>query len=62
MKRFLLFTFDEYYPSGGWADFVDSFETIEEARTRATTRQRDEYQIVDGAHGTVIESSPGSTV
>lgn len=29
MKRFLLFAFDTYYPSGGWSDFVGAFDTIE---------------------------------
>jgi hypothetical protein len=35
MKRFLLFRGEQYYPRGGWHDFVDSFNTLEEAR-RAT--------------------------
>ena len=30
-NRYLLFSSDLYYPSGGWADFITSFETIEEA-------------------------------
>ena len=31
MKRYLMFGSDEcYYASGGWNDFVDSFDTIEE--------------------------------
>lgn len=31
MKRFALFAGDHYYPDGGWLDFVDSFDTAEEA-------------------------------
>ena len=31
LKRYLLFAGDYYYPSGGMNDFVDSFDSIEEA-------------------------------
>lgn len=30
MKQFLFFAGDHYYPSGGWDDFRDSFDTVEE--------------------------------
>ena len=30
IKRFLVFTYDEYYPTGGWNDFRGSFETEQE--------------------------------
>jgi len=30
-KRFLLFAGQNYYPDGGWHDFVKSFDTYEEA-------------------------------
>lgn len=29
-KRYLLFTYDTYYPSGGWSDFDGSFDSIDE--------------------------------
>lgn len=32
MKRFLLFSFPEYYPCGGMGDVKHQFDTIEEAR------------------------------
>ena len=32
MKRYLLFMGMHYYPCGGWEDFKDSFDTIEEAQ------------------------------
>jgi hypothetical protein len=32
MKRYLVFAGDDYYPCGGWDDFVGSWETIEEVR------------------------------
>lgn len=31
MKRYLCFAGEDYYPSGGWDDYVDSFDTLEEA-------------------------------
>lgn len=32
MKRFLVFTYEDYYPSGGWSDFEAAFDTIEEVK------------------------------
>ncbi len=32
MKRFLLFSGPQYYPGGGWDDFIDSFDSLEEAQ------------------------------
>jgi hypothetical protein len=31
MKRYLVFSGQTYYPSGGWEDFIGSFDTPEEA-------------------------------
>jgi hypothetical protein len=31
-KRFLVFTYDHYYPGGGMNDFRGSFDTLEEAK------------------------------
>lgn len=31
MKRYLLFTGYDYYPDGGWSDFKESFDSLEEA-------------------------------
>lgn len=32
MKRFWLFSGDYYYPQGGMRDFIESFDTKEEAK------------------------------
>ena len=32
VKRFVLFTYDAYYPGGGWNDKVGDFASVEEAR------------------------------
>jgi len=31
MKKYLLFTFKDYYPCGGFEDYIDSFNSIEDA-------------------------------
>lgn len=31
MKRYLLFTFGNYYPNGGFEDYICSFNSIQEA-------------------------------
>ncbi len=32
MKRFAAFSFGQYYPDGGWNDFVGTYDTLEEAQ------------------------------
>lgn len=40
---------DQYYPDWAWDDFVDDFETIQDAKLAAIERKDryDWYQIVD---------------
>jgi hypothetical protein len=45
MKRYALFTYDTYYPSGGWGDFYDSYDTIEEAV--ANFQRIDHNELID---------------
>ena len=49
MKRYLLFAGDDYYPAGGWGDFVDSFSERVEALERAAQEMKgkDWFHIVD---------------
>lgn len=49
MKRYLVFAFDDPYPSGGWSDFEGAFTTIEQAREAANNLSPpyDCVQIVD---------------
>lgn len=32
MKRYLVFAFDNYYPSGGWSDMRGAFDDLQDAR------------------------------
>lgn len=58
MKRFLVFAYDRYYPSGGWNDFKDSFDTYEEAEAYATSLK--DNKVFDFSH--VVDTVIGDTV
>lgn len=50
MKQYLLFVGETYYPAGGWDDFIDSFDSIEDARKDPRLAERSKHgwhQIVD---------------
>ena len=59
MKQFLLFAGDHFYPSGGWGDFKNSFDTVEEAQEGAADElagNSDWWQIVDITTGKVVKN------
>lgn len=49
MKCFLLFSYDDYYPGGGWSDLDSMHDTLEGAKAAAESRKfhADNYEIVD---------------
>lgn len=50
MKKFLAFSQDHYYASGGWKDFVGDFDTPEEAVSAASLcskRTHGHWHVVD---------------
>lgn len=59
MKRFLVFTFPVYEAEGGWNDFCDSFESLEDAREYVKSLgylEHDGYaHIVDSLNGKIVE-------
>lgn len=54
MKRYWLFTFPTFYPSGGMDDFVNSYDTAEEAIQAAKRSTRPNRQVVDSHSGQVL--------
>ena len=51
---YLLFAGDQYYPAGGWNDFIDEFPTEAEALARAANTECNWWHIV---HDGVIVNS-----
>jgi hypothetical protein len=49
MKRFLLFQYDYFHPSGGMGDYAGQFDTLEEAKA-ACNMGRDSWDILDIVH------------
>lgn len=56
VKRFIVFAHDQYYPSGGWADSRDSFDTLEEALDYILKIDKDfDYtEVIDTQTGEVV--------
>lgn len=50
-KRYLLFGYVDYYPSGGLNDLIASYDTIEEAVKVAKEEQQEYYEIYDRIAG-----------
>lgn len=61
MKRFLMFATSQYYPMGGWSDFVSEHDTLDEATAagRAATLS-DYWHVVDMGKMRIVEH--GDTV
>lgn len=50
MKRFLLFSGDNYYPKGGWGDFKGSFDSLWDALMHPRDGV-DWWHVIDGKTG-----------
>jgi hypothetical protein len=46
-KPFLVFAGNTYYPSGGWSDLRDSFETLDDAKDFLIKTHFDWSHIID---------------
>jgi hypothetical protein len=59
MNPFMVFAYDQYYPSGGTSDFIGSFATVAEAKEHMATAERryDQVEIVtyDGEKFQLVE-------
>ena len=54
MKRYMLFAYAGYYPSGGWNDFRGSFDSVDEALVALKSLDREEYSRAEFWH--IIDS------
>ncbi len=45
MKKYMLFTYDRFYPGGGMNDFKGLFKTIREAKEAGIKSMADYYQV-----------------
>jgi hypothetical protein len=62
MKRFAAFEFETYYPGGGFNDFLDTFDTVEEATAAVDAKHKaaDAFSprghIVDLTTGKIVKT------
>lgn len=54
-KRFLLFAGENYYPCGGWADFISAFPCMEEAVSAA-------HKLIDCNWWHIVDLEEGAVV
>jgi hypothetical protein len=61
MKRYWLFSWDTYYPSGGMSDYRGSFDSLEDARRHLNLSEKisrfDHYEILDRDTMEIVESA-----
>jgi hypothetical protein len=58
-KRYLLFYGRQYYPLGGWEDFITSFDEVSDALTYLGTHSNfDWFQVVDADTGKIVVKTP----
>lgn len=55
-RAFLLFAGDDYYASGGWKDFVDRYDTLDEARNAGIRDGCDWWHVVNIESGQIVAS------
>ena len=47
MKKYLVFIGGNFYPEGGWHDFVGDFDTLQDALVKVVLLKDDWFHIVD---------------
>ena len=53
-KRYIVFTFEGYYPSGGMNDSSGSFDSIEECKEHIKKQEYSYNQIYDRVEGVLV--------
>jgi hypothetical protein len=61
MITHVLFAGDSYYPSGGWNDVIEKFESCDEAinAMRASNKEFDWWHLVDLTTDSIVASGRG---
>lgn len=54
LKRYLVFSGEDYYPAGGWEDFDASYDTLAEAHAAIKTEAFTWAHVVDRDTGHII--------
>lgn len=54
-KRFMVFTYDNYYPSGGLCDCCESFDKIEDAFELLNRNVYDHIEVFDRIEGVEVD-------
>lgn len=58
MKRYALFAWHPFEAAGGWNDFVDSFDSVQDAKEKAAAdAYHSIWQVVDVNDGTVVAAA-----
>lgn len=56
MKRYLVFSGSDYYPSGGWTDFKGSIDSLESlSNIYEFVNGDDWWHIVDSTTGEIVD-------
>ncbi len=55
MKRWLLFTFPDYYPAGGVGDLSGNYDTFEDAVAGANASAFKNKQVLDTKTGDIFD-------
>lgn len=65
IKRYLIFAYGQYYPSGGWSDFKESYDSLEDAQTAFSQMLKDS-ELVPAynrcEYGEIVDSETGEYV
>jgi len=54
LRQFLLFAGANYYPAGGWDDYIDSFDSVEDAKAHVDAQASmrfDWWHVIDMTTG-----------
>ena len=54
MKRYWVFCYDRYYPSGGFNDFCKDFDTMEDCHLYYEKQKQDYIEVFDSKNNVIV--------